>query len=118
MFLQSHWQKKKTLTAINGSKGEIFNPEDPQKMCQVIKQVKKPCITYKIFGAGRLCHDKNQIYNAFKFAVMNIKKDDFIMVGVFIPEIQKPDKRKCRNTFNNFIRKNFLNFFLLSLSKL
>jgi len=74
---------KKGLTSINGSKGEIFDPEDPPMMCKVIKQVKKPCIAYKIFGAGRSCKDEDNIYSAMKFAVENIKPGDLIMLGVF-----------------------------------
>ncbi len=74
---------KKELTAIKGSEGEIFDISEPPKMCRVIKQVRKPCIAYKIFGAGRLCHSRDEIYSAFRFAVENIKPNDFIMIGVF-----------------------------------
>ncbi|HOL35577.1 MAG TPA: hypothetical protein PK303_03290 [bacterium] len=74
---------KKELTAIKGSEGEIFDQEDPPKMCQVIKQVKKPCIAYKIFGAGRLCNNENQIFSSLKFAFDNIKSQDLVLVGVF-----------------------------------
>ena len=74
---------KNELTAIKGSQGEIFDMEDPPKMCQVIKQVKKPCIAYKIYGAGRLCNDRNDLCSALKFANENIKQSDLILIGVF-----------------------------------
>lgn len=74
---------KKGLTALKGSEGEIFDPSDPPKMCHVIKQVKKPCIVYKIFGAGRMCNSKEQIKSAIKFALENIKSNGLILVGVF-----------------------------------
>ncbi len=74
---------KKELTVIKGSHGEIFDMSDPSKMCRVIKKVNKPCVAYKIFGAGRLSHNKNEIYSALKFAAENIKKNDLILVGVF-----------------------------------
>jgi hypothetical protein len=74
---------KKGLTAIKGSEGEIFDLSDPEKMCEVIKKVKKPCIAYKILGAGRLCKNRDQTKNALRFAIENIKKDDFVLIGVF-----------------------------------
>lgn len=74
---------KKGLTAIKGSEGEVFDPEDPEKMCRVIRQVKKSCVAYKIFGAGRLCSNKNQVEKAIRFALENIKENDFILIGVF-----------------------------------
>ncbi|MCX7706134.1 MAG: hypothetical protein N2115_07790 [bacterium] len=74
---------KKGLTAISGSQGEIFDMSDPPKMCRVIKRVRKPCVAYKIFGAGRFCKDREQIKSAMKFAIENIKQNDLILVGVF-----------------------------------
>lgn len=77
---------KKTLTAIHGSQGEIFDLSDPPKMCEVIKKVKKPCVAYKIFGAGRLCKNRVKIKSAIKFALENIKQNDLILFGVFQKE--------------------------------
>ncbi|MCM8816933.1 MAG: hypothetical protein NC913_05420 [Candidatus Omnitrophica bacterium] len=74
---------KSGLTAIVGSQGEIFDMTDPPKMCQIIKKVKKPCVAYKIFGAGRLCKNRTQIKSALKFAIENIKQNDLILFGVF-----------------------------------
>ncbi|MCM8768760.1 MAG: hypothetical protein NC911_03645 [Candidatus Omnitrophica bacterium] len=74
---------KKDLTVIKGSSGEVFDFSDPPKMCQVIKQVKKPCVAYKIFGSGRLCQNRNQVYQAISFALENIKPGDLILTGVF-----------------------------------
>ncbi|HOL67545.1 MAG TPA: hypothetical protein PKX93_08835 [bacterium] len=74
---------KQGLTALKGSAGEVFDRSDPPKMCEVIKQVKKPCVAYKIFGSGRLCQDRKQLYQAISFAVENIKPGDLILAGVF-----------------------------------
>ena len=33
--------------------GEIYLPEDPARMCKVIRQTPKTCLTYKVLAAGR-----------------------------------------------------------------
>jgi hypothetical protein len=52
-------------------------------MTQVIRQVKQPCLGFKILGAGRLCTSQKSVRDAFKFAFENIKPTDGIIVGMF-----------------------------------
>ena len=74
---------KKGLTVFSGSEGEVFDDEDPVKMCQVIREVPKTCIAYKILGAGRKAKNSDELVNSFKFAFQNIKVNDCVCVGVF-----------------------------------
>lgn len=74
---------KKELTVFSGSKGEKFDPEDPPKMCQVIRSISKPCIAYKILASGRNSKSYHDLENSFKFAFQNIKPIDAVLVGVF-----------------------------------
>ncbi|HEY5913661.1 MAG TPA: hypothetical protein VJA21_23990 [Verrucomicrobiae bacterium] len=60
-----------------------FFKEDPRVMTQVIRQVKQPCLGYKILGAGRLCSNQQTVRSAFKFAFDNIKTTDGVIVGMF-----------------------------------
>jgi len=63
--------------------GLPFCKNDPQAMTQVIRQVKQPCLAFKILGAGRLCANQQTVRAAFKFAFENIKPSDGIIVGMF-----------------------------------
>jgi hypothetical protein len=60
-----------------------FFKDDPKVMTQVIRQVKQPCLAFKILGAGRLCSSQETVKEAFKFAFDNIKPTDGVIVGMF-----------------------------------
>jgi len=63
--------------------GLPFFRDDPKVMTQVIRQVKQPCLGFKILGAGRLCSSQQTVRAAFKFAFENIKPTDGVIVGMF-----------------------------------
>jgi hypothetical protein len=63
--------------------GEIYLEKDPERMCKVIRQTKKPCLAFKVLGAGRSIGSPQAIENAFRFALTNIKPTDAIIVGMF-----------------------------------
>jgi hypothetical protein len=60
-----------------------FFKGDPTVMTQVLRQVKQPCLGFKILGAGRLCSSQQTVRTAFKFAFDNIKPTDGVIVGMF-----------------------------------
>jgi hypothetical protein len=60
-----------------------FFKDDPKVMTQVVRQVKQPCLGFKILGAGRLCSNQASVRAAFKFAFDNIKPTDGVIVGMF-----------------------------------
>ena len=60
-----------------------FMKDDPKAMTAVMRQVKQPCLGFKILGAGRLCSNQNDVMAAFRFALENIKPTDGIIVGMF-----------------------------------
>lgn len=67
----------------------VFFPEDRFEMFDVIKQVEKPCIAFKVFAGGQIFYDKNEeeckkaAYNALKETYDNIKPNDLVCMGVF-----------------------------------
>ncbi len=63
--------------------GYRFFKGDPAAMCRVIRQVKQPCLAFKILGAGRLCADQEMVRQAFRFAFENIKPTDAVIVGMY-----------------------------------
>ncbi len=52
-------------------------------MTKVIRQVREPCLAFKILGAGRKCASEQTVQAAFKFAFENIKPGDAVIVGMF-----------------------------------
>jgi hypothetical protein len=60
-----------------------FYRTDPAAMTRVIREVKQPCLGFKILGAGRLCESQEMVRDAFKFAFENIKPTDGVIVGMY-----------------------------------
>lgn len=59
-------------------RGEVYLPEDREAACQVIREVDKPFLAFKIMAAGR-----NDPEEAFKYAYEHIKPEDAVVVGIF-----------------------------------
>ena len=64
--------------SVHAGKGDRFLPEDPFVAVEAIRQIHKPCIGYKIMGAGRVAPRP-----AFEFAFANIKPSDCVNVGMY-----------------------------------
>ncbi len=63
--------------------GLPFYRDDPKAMTRVVRQVDKPCLGFKILGAGRQCASQSSVRAAFEFAFRNIKPSDGVIVGMF-----------------------------------
>jgi hypothetical protein len=63
--------------------GESFLDSDRDTMLGVIRQVKKPCLAFKILAAGRLCETDEGVEDAFQYTLSRIKKTDGIIVGMW-----------------------------------
>jgi hypothetical protein len=62
--------------------GEPFFEGDPERMCKMIRQTRKPCLGFKILAAGRRVKTSAQVEEAFRFAYQNIKPSDCVIVGM------------------------------------
>lgn len=63
--------------------GYPFFASDPVTMTDVVRQVDKPCLGFKILAAGRRCHDTRTVRAAFQFAFEHIKPTDGVIVGMY-----------------------------------
>lgn len=63
--------------------GEPFVSTDPPRMLKAVRQVKKPCLVYKVLGAGRHCNSPREVRTAFEFAYKNMKPIDAAIVGIY-----------------------------------
>jgi hypothetical protein len=63
--------------------GEIFDDSDRAAMYMAIRSTEKPCLAFKILGAGRRCESSETVKAAFKETFDNIKPIDAVVVGMF-----------------------------------
>lgn len=63
--------------------GETFLEKDPARMCEVVRRTSKPCFAFKVLAAGRVVNRPEQLEQAFRFVLANIKPTDAIIVGMF-----------------------------------
>ncbi len=56
-------------------------------MCEAIREVKRPCLAFKILAGGRSCDRADQVASAFECAFRSIKRNDALIVGI-IPHYQ------------------------------
>ncbi len=64
--------------SLHNEEGERFSLSDIAPAVDCIRQIRKPCIGYKIMGAGRI--DPRM---AFEYAFENIKPTDVVNVGMY-----------------------------------
>jgi hypothetical protein len=85
--------------------GEVFLASDPPRMCEAIREVKRPCLVFKILAAGRKCERAEQVRDAFEYAFQNIKRSDAVIVGMF-PRYQDQASEDAKLTaqFSNLSR--------------
>ena len=60
-----------------------FSAGDPERMCETVRQVPKPCIGFKIMAASRNCANDAMVEEAFRWSFEHIKDTDMVNVGVF-----------------------------------
>jgi len=81
-FLDRTLKRNESIPIIPVGSYNFFR-DDPLSMTQVIRQVKQPCLAFKILGAGRQCSSEEKVRAAFQFAFENIKPTDGVIVGMF-----------------------------------
>jgi hypothetical protein len=64
-------------------KGHGFFASDPMAMTEVARQVKQPCLGFKILAAGRKCDNAQAVQKAFQFAFEHLKPIDGVIVGMY-----------------------------------
>jgi hypothetical protein len=62
---------------------ERYPEGDPDRMTAVMREVKKPCLGFKLMAANRKCGTPESVRAAFEYAFANIKPTDGVVVGMF-----------------------------------
>jgi hypothetical protein len=63
--------------------GETYMEKDPERMCRMIRATRKPCLAFKVFGAGRRIDSAEDRERAVRFALSNIKPTDAVIIGFY-----------------------------------
>lgn len=63
--------------SLHEGEGDTFRLEDMKPAVEAVGMIRKPCIAYKIMGAGRI-----EPHMAFDYAFRNIKPGDAVNVGM------------------------------------
>jgi hypothetical protein len=63
--------------------GETFMEKDPERMFKMIRQTKKPCLAFKVMGAGRNIDSPQHVEAVVRNAYASIKPSDAVIVGMF-----------------------------------
>jgi len=64
--------------SLHAGEGERFEPTDPPKAVETIQRIDRPCIAYKVLGAGRVPAERG-----LRYAYQNIKPTDVVVIGMF-----------------------------------
>lgn len=65
---------------------EKYDDRDRERMVRFIAQVNKPCIGYKVLGAGHKCGSETEVRSALEYACKHIKDTDVLLVGMWQKE--------------------------------
>lgn len=81
---------------MNGERplGEPFLEKDPARMTAAVRKTNKPCLAFKLLGAGRAGAAREQIEAAMRFAYTNIKPGDAAIVGMW-PKFKDEITENC-----------------------
>ena len=76
-------KQAKHMQATEGFKEETFDDSDSEAMISQIRRTSKPCLAFKVLGAGRKTSSRKELTRAFSYAFKNIKPIDAVVVGMF-----------------------------------
>jgi hypothetical protein len=79
--------------------GTVLLEGDPARMGRAIRGTSKPCLAFKVLGAGRLADSPERLERTFRFAFDQIKPQDAVIVGMyprFKDEIAENIETVCR----------------------
>ena len=63
--------------------GEVYLPSDRDRMLEVVRAARKPCLVYKVLAAGRANLSPAGVREAFQFTLSHIKATDAMILGMF-----------------------------------
>ncbi len=81
-IMKYNYRPSSSITGISNS-GEAFEEDDVPVMLDLVRQVDRPCLVFKILGASRVCTTDERIEERFHMVFETIKPTDCVVVGMF-----------------------------------
>jgi hypothetical protein len=75
--------------------GELFWDPDRERMLQRVRQTRKPCLVFKVYGATRKCGSQEQMREALRQVFRYAKPSDAVVIGMF-PKYKEQVRENCR----------------------
>ena len=74
---------------------QLFWDPDREKMLARVRQTKKPCLIFKVYGASRKCGSPEQMLEALRLVARYAKSTDAVVIGMF-PKHKEQVNENCR----------------------
>ncbi len=75
--------------------GELFWDPDREKMLARVRQTRRQCLIFKVYGAGRHCDSPQRMLAALNLAVGYAKPSDCFVIGMY-PKRTEQVRENCR----------------------
>ena len=93
--LSRRQRESNLMTGVTAAENP-YDDRDREEMCQVIRQVEKPCLAFKILAANRRCESPETVREALAYAFASLKPTDACVVGVF-PKYRNQVAENCQH---------------------
>lgn len=80
---------------LEGPAGDFFWDPDREQMLERVHKSTKPCLIFKVYGAGRNCDTADSRLAALQLAFRYAKPNDAVVIGMF-PKYQEQVRENCR----------------------
>jgi hypothetical protein len=75
----------------------LFRDADREEMLKRVRQTSKPCLIFKVYGAGRHCQSPERMRDALRLVFRYAKPTDAVVIGMF-PKHTEQVQENCRLT--------------------
>jgi hypothetical protein len=75
--------------------GEFFWDPDRERMLERVRRTGRPCLIFKVYGAGRKCASQGQMSDALTLVFRYAKPSDCVVIGMF-PKHREQVSVNCR----------------------
>jgi hypothetical protein len=73
-------------------KGEYFCDADREEMLNRVRKTPKPCLIFKVYGAGRHCQSPDGMRDALRLVFRYAKPTDAVVIGMFPKNSEQVDE--------------------------
>jgi hypothetical protein len=92
LFNLSRSQAEASRLAGKAVEGEYFRDADREEMLTRVRKTSKPCLIFKVYGAGRHCQSPERMRDALRLAFRYAKPTDAVVIGMYPKHTEQVDQ--------------------------